>query len=95
MRILFDQGTLVPLRALLVDHDVSTAFELGWSTLSNGELSLWRRAGSLRYQQNLSGRQLAVLALTTTSWRRMEAHGDEIIRAVAAMTPGEYRELAS
>jgi hypothetical protein len=37
VRILFDQGTPVPLRALLVGHDVSTAFELGWSRFTNGE----------------------------------------------------------
>lgn len=102
MRILFDQGTPVPLRSLLVEHDVSTAFELGWSTLSNGEL-LTVAAGQfdmlittdrhLRHQQDLSGRRLAILVLATTSWRRIQAHGDEIVRAVASMAPGDYREL--
>ena len=38
MRILFDQGTPVPLRKLLNSHQVETAFERGWSTLANGEL---------------------------------------------------------
>ena len=38
MRILFDQGTPVPLRDHLIGHVVTTAFELGWSTLKNGEL---------------------------------------------------------
>ncbi len=38
MRILFDQGTPVPLRELLGSHQVETAFERGWSTLTNGEL---------------------------------------------------------
>lgn len=38
MRILFDQGTPVPLRQHLVGHDVVTVFELGWSDLTNGEL---------------------------------------------------------
>ncbi len=38
MRILFDQGTPVPLREFLNPHQVETAFERGWSTLSNGEL---------------------------------------------------------
>jgi len=35
MTILFDQGTPVPLRAALVGHTVDTAYERGWSTLSN------------------------------------------------------------
>ena len=38
MPILFDQGTPVPLREFLNPHQVETAFERGWSTLSNGEL---------------------------------------------------------
>ena len=30
MRVLFDQGTPVPLRRYLSNHQVSTAFGLGW-----------------------------------------------------------------
>lgn len=33
MRILFDQGTPVPLKQHFPDHQVQTAFELGWSRL--------------------------------------------------------------
>ena len=33
-----DQGTPVPLRRSLTGHTVSTAFDMGWSQLSNGEL---------------------------------------------------------
>src|SRR6266705_2684213 len=38
MRGLFDQGTPAPLRHALAPHEVSTAFELGWSNLENGDL---------------------------------------------------------
>ena len=38
MRILFDQGTPVPLREALPQHEVATAYEQGWSQLKNGEL---------------------------------------------------------
>ena len=38
MKILFDQGTPVPLRRQLAGHNVTTAYELGWSDLSNGAL---------------------------------------------------------
>ena len=38
MRILFDQGTPVPLRRHLASHSVDTVFERGWSNLQNGEL---------------------------------------------------------
>ena len=38
MKILFDQGTPAPLRNFLSEHEVDTAYELGWSQLENGEL---------------------------------------------------------
>jgi hypothetical protein len=38
MRILFDQGTPVPLRRFLTGHDVATAYERGWSAVTNGDL---------------------------------------------------------
>ncbi len=38
MRVLFDQGTPVPLRQSLTQHEVTTAHERRWSKLKNGEL---------------------------------------------------------
>jgi acyl dehydratase len=38
MRILFDQGTPVPLRRFLSSHTVATAYERGWSKVTNGDL---------------------------------------------------------
>jgi hypothetical protein len=102
VRILLDQGAPVPLRRALSLHEIHTVFELGWSTLGNGELLeaaepefelLLTTDRSLRYQQNLAGRHLAILVLPTTSWPRIQRHVDEIEREVASMRPGEYREL--
>jgi hypothetical protein len=77
VRILFDQGTPAPLRHLLAPHIVATAYEVGWSTMQNGELiSAAEDAGydlllttdtNLKYQQNLTGRQLAIVVLSCTS----------------------------
>ena len=63
MRVLFDQGTPVPLRRYLALHAVVTVFEKGWSTLQNGELLstaedegfevLVTTDQNLKYQQNL------------------------------------------
>ena len=103
MRILFDQGTPVPLRRALSSHEVSTAFERGWSTLGNGALLeaaerefelLITTDRNIRHQQPLVGRRLAILVLPTTSWPRIERHVHEIGREVASIRPGEYRELA-
>lgn len=102
MRVLFDQGTPAPLRQLLRDHDVVLASEKGWGTLKNGDLLraaegefdlLITTDQSLRYQQNLAGRRLRVLVLTTTSWPRIRPHADLVARVIQEMTPGEYREL--
>jgi hypothetical protein len=38
MRILFDQGTPVPLRDALTGHTVETTYERGWDRMSNGDL---------------------------------------------------------
>jgi hypothetical protein len=102
MRILFDQGTPLPLRRCLGDHTVSTAFELGWSNLENGELLraaegrfdlLVTTDQNLRYQQNLTGRLLAILVLPTTNWLEIRRHEAEVVLAVESMKSGEYREL--
>lgn len=82
MLILFDQGTPVPLRRSLSDHLVSTAYELLITTDTN-----------LRYQQNLTGRKIAILVLTTTSWPRIRQVTAEIQSAVAVIKAGDYQEL--
>ena len=63
MRLLFDQGTPLPLRRYLADHTVLSAFEMGRSELENGDLlaaaesegfdALITTDQNLRYQQNL------------------------------------------
>jgi len=102
MRILFDHGTPVPRRRALGGHEVATAYELGWAELANGALlsvaeadfdALITTDQSLRYQQNLLGRKLAILVLPTTSWPRIQAHIGQIVTAVDALNPGEFVEL--
>ncbi len=104
MRILFDQGTPVPLRKALTGHVVETAFERGWSELQNGELLQSAEIDGfdvfittdqrLRYQQDLSRRKIAILVLTTTSWPRIRPHGESVAAAIAALKPGGYRQLS-
>ena len=104
MRILFDQGTPAPLRHTLAGHAVETAYEKGWSHLSNGDLLNAAEAASfdlfittdqnLRYQQNLVGRRLAILVLPTTRWPIIQRHVADITAAVGAIRPGEFNELS-
>lgn len=92
MRILFDQGTPLPLRKYLADHTVFSAFEMVWSSLENGELLaaaesegfevLITTDQNLRYQQNLSERKIAVIVLLTTNWPRIEKNVLIVVEAV-------------
>jgi hypothetical protein len=47
---------------------------------------------SLRHQQNLTMRRLAILVLPTTSWPRLQPHAAAFATAVAALRPGELQE---
>ena len=104
MRILFDQGTPAPLRHALVGHSVETAFELGWGTLHNGALISAAEAQgfevfvttdkNLKYQQNLTGRRLAIVVLSTTSWPRIRAVAENVLKAVDSALPGSFIEVS-
>jgi hypothetical protein len=103
MRVLFDQGTPVLLRAMLTNHIVTTVFELGWSRLQNGELLREAElAGyeifvttdqNLRYQQNITGRSLAVAVLMAASWPRVERHALKVVAQIDSLSPGGYVEI--
>src|SRR5262250_1209716 len=68
MRILFDQGTPVPIRRHLEGPEVRTVAQQGWGRLKNGELLAAAAAAdfeiflttdkNIRYQQNLSQRKI-------------------------------------
>ena len=104
MKILFDQGTPLPLRRHLRPHAVDSAAELGWARLQNGELLDRAQAGGydafvatdqqLRHQQRLEGRRLRVLVLMTTSWPRIRPRADQVRSRLELMVEGEYDEMS-
>ena len=103
MKILFDQGTPVPLRQEFpADIEVATAYEMGWHTLSNGELIKQAETAfdllittdqNLRYQQNLKDRNLAILVLPTTSWPQLKPHVQLIVDTATKMSPGAFQHI--
>jgi uncharacterized protein (DUF2249 family) len=104
MRILFDQGTPVPLRQHLSGHQIETAYELGWSRLANGDLLaaaegrfdvLITTDRNLRYQQSLKASKLAVLVLPTTSWPKLQNQIERVVSALASLKSGECLELSN
>lgn len=103
MRILFDQGTPVPLRRHLHPGTVDTTHGMGWSTVTNGDLlKLAEDNGydifvttdqNLRYQQNLGGRRMGIVVLMSTSWPRIQRRIPEILVAISAAQGGGYEEV--
>lgn len=103
MRVLFDQGTPVPLRHTLTVHVVETTYERGWSTLGNGEfLDAAERDGfevlvtadlNLKHQQNLEHRGISIVVLTTPSWPRIQRAADAVVRAIDESVAGGYVEI--
>jgi hypothetical protein len=104
MLILFDHGTPRGLSQELPGHAVTTAKEMGWEQLNNGDLlkaaeeadfhMLLTTDQRIRYQQNLTNRKIAILVLSgTTKWSRVQLHRDRIAAAVEAAIPGSYTEV--
>ena len=102
MRILFDQGTPLPLKVWLAGHDVETVRQRGWSRLSNGDLLAAAEAAgfdlfvttdqSLRHELNLSRFAIAVLVLMVANWPTIEPHAPTIAAKVESIRRGEYAE---
>lgn len=87
----------------LTGHTVTEARERGWATFKNGELlTAAEKAGfevlvtsdkSIRHQQNLEGRAIALVVLTLGRWGPVRRMLVEIAAAVDAATPGSYSEV--
>jgi len=76
---------------------------MGWKSVKNGELLALAETGfdlfltsdqNLAYQQNLAGRRIAILELSSNKLRRLLA-ADALIRTTLAdLPPGEFHKLA-
>jgi len=102
VRILLDECVPLPLRNLLAGHDCRSAQEMGWKSVKNGEFSRSLKGKfdlfitsdqGLAYQQNLSGRRIAILQLSTNKLRAIETAAGQLRDAVAAMSGAEFRRL--
>ena len=104
MLILFDHSVPAPLRHHLKNHTVAEALERGWDRLSNGDLLREAEAAgfevlltadkNIRYQQNLTGRRIAIVELSTPRWPVVRLHVEKVVIALDAATPGTYTEVS-
>ena len=100
MRVLFDNGTPRGVAAALTEHIVEEARSHGWDTLGNGELlDAAESTGfdvfvttdrNLRYQQNLTGRKIAIVVLDKARWKLIRRRLPEIAAAVASAKQGSF-----
>jgi len=103
VKVLFDQGTPVPLRRALPGHDVSTAYQMGWSTLMNGELLAAAEAAgfaaivttdkNIRHQQSIADRRFGIVVLPTTDWSKIRRNATRVAEALGTVRPGTVVEV--
>ena len=103
-RILLDHNLALDLRDLLPGHDVRHAVEMGWDQIGNGELlTIAEAAGfeivitadqNIRYQQNLSGRRLSLVVVSTNHWPTLRGSIGLIVETLGLVTSGSYHEVA-
>ena len=103
MKVLLDENLDHRLRKHLGSHDVFTASYKGWGGLKNGKLLeaaqgdgfevLVTGDRTLSYEQNLTGRRLAIVALSSIEWRIIEDYLPQIVAAVDSAAAGSFQEV--
>ena len=102
MRILFDHCVPRPLRRYLPGHEIATARAMGWDTLENGTLLaaaephfdvMITSDRNSQYQQNLSGRRVALIVLPTNSLPLVIQLAPKIAAALKGLQPGGWGEI--
>jgi predicted nuclease of predicted toxin-antitoxin system len=101
VKVLFDHNVPRKLRQSMPAHDVSTADEMGWSELKNGELLRAAEVAgfavmvtgdrNLSFQQNLRGMELALVVLSTNNWNVLKHNPRPVVEAVDAVKPGSFQ----
>lgn len=103
MRLLFDHNVPAPLRRLIPGHDIVFADERGWGGLTNGDLLAAAEAAgfdvlltadrNLRHQQNLTGRRIGLIVLSTNHWPVIRDNAPRILAAVERAGRERYLEV--
>lgn len=102
MKILLDECTPRVLKKLLPELDIHTVQEMGWAGVKNGDLLTAAAEQfdvfittdkNLRYQQNLSGRKLAVLLLPSNQVPIVERLIPTVAATLKTIRVGDYVEI--
>jgi hypothetical protein len=100
VKVLLDENLDHALRTLLGPHELVTAAYMGWAGLSNGELLrvaedngievLLTGDQTLDREQNLTGRRLAVVALSAIQLPIIRRNLQAIVAAIDKAAPGSF-----
>jgi predicted nuclease of predicted toxin-antitoxin system len=106
VKVLFDHNLPHKLRTSIDTygkHEIVTASYLGWGDLKNGELLRTAEENgfevlvtgdqSLFYEQNLTGRRLAIVALSTNNWPIIKNYLAQILAAMDGAVPGSFQTV--
>jgi hypothetical protein len=102
MKILFDECVPWPMDKLFIGHQCASVQACGWAGIKNGDLlrlcevefDLFITSDqNIRYQQNVAGRRIAILELSTNDLRRIQVASADILAAVAAIQSGQFHKL--
>ena len=102
MRILLDECVPWPMHKLLGAHSCSSVQAKGWGGIKNGELLQLAEGEfdlfitsdqNIRYQQNLAGRRIAILELSTNDINRIQSARILIEDALATLQSNEFKRL--
>ena len=99
LRILLDQNVPVGVKGFLAKHDVHSVTEMGWPPqIENGELLRAAESSgidifltsdqNISYQQDLTGRKLALVVMGSNIWPLVRSHASDIAAAVEKARPG-------
>jgi predicted nuclease of predicted toxin-antitoxin system len=97
--VLVDECVPFKLVRLLTGHAFVTAQEKGWGSFKNGKLlALAEREfdlfltcdRNLQYQQNLRGRKISILLLSTNQWPTLKGQASLVQAAFEKVKPGEF-----
>ena len=98
MKVLVDECVPLKLVRLLTGHTFTTAQQKGWGGFKNGRLLMLAEPEfdlfltsdrNLQYQQNLKGRKIAVLLLSTNHWPTLKKQVPLVQAALDKIRPKE------
>jgi hypothetical protein len=102
LKVLVDECVPKALLKRLHGQTFKTAQQMGWTSVKNGDLlalaegnfDLFLTADqNIVYQQNLRGRRIAILVLSTNLWPPLEQHFGVVQAALDRIQSGQFLQV--